>query len=139
MGIFQKILGLFRFITKEICLFRLFRYRFETPKKNRIFFFLVSRNKPKQMRNRSCFGLFRFEPKFIFVCFEDTLFKAHIHNSPSLLCCFVTSCCTQTYLTSRSNTPTIHRESAVNGEPHYTYILKMPFFSFLWKAGHRAF
>ncbi len=39
------------------------------------------RNKPKffvfgftkQMRNRSCFGLFRFEPKFIFVCFEDTL------------------------------------------------------------------
>ncbi len=39
------------------------------------------RNKPtffaygftKQTRNRSCFGLFRFEPKFIFVCFEDTL------------------------------------------------------------------
>jgi hypothetical protein len=40
---------------------------------NRNFFFLVSRNKPKQTRNRSCFGLFRFEPKFIFVCFEDTL------------------------------------------------------------------
>ncbi len=36
-------------------------------------FFLVSRNKPKQTRNRSCFGLFRFEPKFIFVCFVDTL------------------------------------------------------------------
>jgi hypothetical protein len=32
------------------------------------------RNKPKQTRNRSCFGLFRFEPKFIFVCFEDTLY-----------------------------------------------------------------
>ncbi len=39
------------------------------------------RNKPKifvfgftkQTRNRSCFSLFRFEPKFIFVCFEDTL------------------------------------------------------------------
>ncbi len=39
------------------------------------------RNKPKffifgftkQTRNRSCFGLFRFKPKFIFVCFEDTL------------------------------------------------------------------
>jgi hypothetical protein len=30
-------------------------------------------NKPKQTRNRSCFGLFRFEPKIIFVCFEDTL------------------------------------------------------------------
>jgi hypothetical protein len=34
---------------------------------------LVSRNKPKQTRNRSCFGLFRFELKFSFVCFEDTL------------------------------------------------------------------
>ncbi len=39
------------------------------------------RNKPKifafgftkQTRNRSCFGLFRFEPEFIFVCFKDTL------------------------------------------------------------------
>ncbi len=28
--------------------------------------FLVSRNEPKQTRNRSCFGLFRFEPKFFF-------------------------------------------------------------------------
>ncbi len=27
----------------------------------------------KQTRNRSCFVLFRFKPKFIFVCFEDTL------------------------------------------------------------------
>ncbi len=27
------------------------------------FKFLVSRNKPKQTRNRSCFGLFRFKPK----------------------------------------------------------------------------
>jgi hypothetical protein len=24
-------------------------------------------------RNRLCFGLFRFKPKFFFVCFEDTL------------------------------------------------------------------
>ncbi len=37
------------------------------------FKFLVSRNKPKNNRNRSCFGLFRFEPKFLFVCFQDTL------------------------------------------------------------------
>ncbi len=36
-------------------------------------FFLVSRNKPKQTRNRSCFGLFRFEPKTFFFHFEDTL------------------------------------------------------------------
>jgi hypothetical protein len=55
-GYFSENLGLFRFVTKQI----------ET-------FFSVSRNKPKQTRNRSCFSLFRFEPKFIFVCFEDTL------------------------------------------------------------------
>ncbi len=43
------------------------------------------RNKPKflvfgftkQTRKRSCFGLFRFEPKTIFVCFEDTLVGGH--------------------------------------------------------------
>ncbi len=40
---------------------------------NRNFFFLVSRNEPKQTRNRSCFGLFRFEPKIFFFHFEDTL------------------------------------------------------------------
>ncbi len=45
-------------------------------------FLFVSRNKPKQTRNRSCFGLFRFEPKIIFVCFEDTL-----HQTPSSLFC----------------------------------------------------
>jgi hypothetical protein len=44
---------------------------------NRKFFFWVSRNKPKQTRNRSCFGLFRFEPKLIFVCFEDTLVNTY--------------------------------------------------------------
>ncbi len=69
-------LGLFRFVMKQICLFRLFRYRFETPKQTEIFcfwFHKTNRNKPKQTQNRSCFGLFRFEPKFIFVCFEDTL------------------------------------------------------------------
>jgi hypothetical protein len=44
---------------------------------NRNFWFLFSRNKPKQTRNRSCFGLFRFEPKIIFVCFEDTLLESN--------------------------------------------------------------
>jgi hypothetical protein len=42
----------------------------ETNRKNNS---LVSRNKPKINRNRLCFGLFRFEPKKKFVCFEDTL------------------------------------------------------------------
>jgi len=74
--VFSDNFGMFRSVSKQFCLFRLFRYRFETPKQtetNENYYFLVSRNKPKQTRNRSCFGLFRFEPKFIFVCFEDTL------------------------------------------------------------------
>ncbi len=50
---------------------------FDWTETNQNFLFLVSRNKPKQTRNRSWFGLFRFEPKFIFVCFEDTLHTAN--------------------------------------------------------------
>ena len=41
-------------------MFRLFPYRFETPKQTetiQIFLFMVSQNKPKHNRNRSCFGL----------------------------------------------------------------------------------
>ncbi len=52
--------GLFRFVTKQICLFQLFQYRFETPKQTEIFCFWFHETN-------------RFEPKFIFVCFEDTL------------------------------------------------------------------
>jgi hypothetical protein len=66
----------FQFVSKQICLFRLFRNESETPKQtetNRKNNFLVSRNKPKINRNRLCFGLFRFEPKTKFDCFEDTL------------------------------------------------------------------
>jgi hypothetical protein len=48
---------------------------FVPPNEKRRNLFFGSRNKPKQMRNRSFFGLFRFEPKFIFVCFEDTLLR----------------------------------------------------------------
>ncbi len=79
--LFFVFFGLFQFVTKQFCLFRLFRYRFETLKQTDLLFW-VSRNKPKQTRNRFCFGLFRFEPKFIFVCFEDTLpgTKGGAHN-----------------------------------------------------------
>jgi hypothetical protein len=42
----------------------------ETNRKNKL---LVSRNKPKNNRNKLSFGLFRFEPKIYFICFEDTL------------------------------------------------------------------
>jgi len=52
---------------------------------NRKKFFWVSRNKPKQTRNRSCFGLFRFEPKLIFVCFEDTLLRGYQYRRQYLI------------------------------------------------------
>jgi hypothetical protein len=57
---------------------QLFRYRFETPKQtktNQNVLFLVSQNKPKQNRNRSCFGLFRFELNFF------CLFRGHLKYS----------------------------------------------------------
>jgi hypothetical protein len=73
-GYFSEYFGLFWFVSKQFCLFRLFRYRFETPKQtqtNQNFLILVSQNKPKHNRNRSCFGLFWFE--LIFFC----LFQGH--------------------------------------------------------------
>ncbi len=60
---FLENFGLFLFVSKQFCLLLLFRYRFETPN----YFVLFSLNKPKPNRNRSCFGLFRFEPNFMFV------------------------------------------------------------------------
>ncbi len=47
-GNFSENLGLFRFVTKQICLFRFFRYRFETPKQTEIcsfWFHETNRNK----------------------------------------------------------------------------------------------
>ncbi len=49
--VFFRNLGLFRFVTKQFCLFRLFRYRFKTPKQTKIFCFWfheTNQNKPKQ-------------------------------------------------------------------------------------------
>jgi hypothetical protein len=69
----------FRFLSKQIYLFRLFRlFRngLKIPKRtetNRNKNCLVSQNKPKINRNRFSFGLFRFEAKIFFVCFENTL------------------------------------------------------------------
>ena len=34
-------------------------------------------NEQKKTRNRSCFGYFRFKPKFLFICFVDTLCRIH--------------------------------------------------------------
>ncbi len=80
----------FQFVSTKFCLFRLFRYRSETPKQtetNRKKCFLVSRNKPINNRNRLSFGLFRFEPKRKFDCFEDTLiiptkWRSQFYNQP---------------------------------------------------------
>jgi hypothetical protein len=41
------------------------------PKKKYFWF-----HETKQTRNRSCFGLFRFEPKLFFFHFEDTLVQS---------------------------------------------------------------
>ncbi len=75
-GYFSKNSGLFRFVSVcyETDLFvSVVLIQVRNTDTNWIFKFLVSRNKPKQTRNRSCFGLFRFKPKFLFVCFEGTL------------------------------------------------------------------
>ena len=63
---FSKNLGLFRFVAKQICLFRLFRYRFETPKQTEIFSFWfheTNRNKRETDLVSVCFGSNR---KFFF-------------------------------------------------------------------------
>ncbi len=57
-GYFSENLGLFRFVTKQICLFRLFRYRFETPKQTEIFSFWfheTNRNKRETDLVSVCF------------------------------------------------------------------------------------
>ena len=75
-GYFSENLGLFRFVSvfyETVLFVSVVSIQVRNTETNRKFLLMVSRNKPKQTRNRSCFGLFRFEPKFIFVCFEDTL------------------------------------------------------------------
>jgi hypothetical protein len=69
---FSENLGLFRFVTKQFCLFRLFRYRFETQKQIEIFllgFMKQTETKAKQIlfrfvsvRTEIYFCLFRGHP-----------------------------------------------------------------------------
>ncbi len=77
---FSENLRFFRYVLKQFCLFRLFRYRFETPKQaetNRNLLLLVSLNKPTNRNTTETdlggFGLLRLEPYFLFFCFEETL------------------------------------------------------------------
>jgi hypothetical protein len=72
----------FCFFSRKFCLFRLFRYRSEIPKQtetNRKNVFGFAKQTEKN-RNRLSFGLFQFEPKKKFDCFEDTLvaFLSHM-------------------------------------------------------------
>jgi hypothetical protein len=76
--------GLFRFVTiLFVSVVSIYVRKTETNRNNFFWFYETNRNKPKQTRNRSCFGLFRFEPKFIFVCFEDTLVRGMGYQGPT--------------------------------------------------------
>jgi hypothetical protein len=58
-GYFSENVGLFRFVTKQFCLFRLFWYRFETPKQTEVFSFWfheTNRNKRETDLVSVCFG-----------------------------------------------------------------------------------
>ena len=66
---FSENLGLFRFVTKQFCLFRFFRYRFETPKQIEFFCFWFQETNAKQIlfrfvsvRTEIYFCLFRGHP-----------------------------------------------------------------------------
>jgi hypothetical protein len=90
----------FWFVLTKFCLFRLFRYQSETPKQTEKNVFLVLQNKPKNNRNRLSFGLFRFEPKRKFDCFEDTLGTFHCALCVSVLTLPLTAPCDPLYLTA---------------------------------------
>jgi hypothetical protein len=74
---FSETSGLFRFVSKQFCLFRLFRYRFETPKQTEKKFFWfheTNGNKRETDLVSVCFGSNR---KLFFFHFEDTLHRTH--------------------------------------------------------------
>ncbi len=75
--------GFFLFVLTKFCLFRLFQYRYETPKQTEKKCFLVSRNKPKTTETdwvSFCFGA---NQKKKFDCFKDTLVSTTIIFNPS--------------------------------------------------------
>jgi hypothetical protein len=80
---FSENLGLFRFVSKQFCLFQLIvfsRYRFEIPKQTEIFCFWFHKTQPKQI----LFRVVSFEPKYLFVCFEDTLSVQYLFGEERL-------------------------------------------------------
>jgi hypothetical protein len=83
---FSENLGLFWFVTKQFCLFWLFRYRFETPKQTETFgywFHETNRNKRETDLVSVCFGSNR--KLFLFVSRTPYSGQAawtvhHVHN-----------------------------------------------------------
>ncbi len=97
-GYFSENLGLFRFVTKQFCLFRLFRYRFETPKQTEtlcFWFHKTNRNKRKtnakqvlirfvSVRTENYFCLFRGHPSLPVT--NVYYYKSPQHNNNYVLC-----------------------------------------------------
>jgi hypothetical protein len=76
---FSEHSGLFWFVWKQFCFFRLFRYGFETPKQTEIYFFGFT----KQTETNAKQILFQFvsvQTKFFFFL-EDTLYRRLIFRS----------------------------------------------------------
>ncbi len=80
---FSENVGLFRFVSKQFCLFRLFRYRFETPKQAKFFSFSFMKQTETQAK-QIVFWFVSIRTEFFFYCFEDTLVKSieRLHVGP---------------------------------------------------------
>ncbi len=68
----------FRFFSSKFCLVPMFGYRSETPKQieENVFWFRGTNRKTTD--TDVSFGLFRFEPKIFFYCFEDNLLESKV-------------------------------------------------------------
>ncbi len=71
-GIFYENLVLFRFVSKQFCFvcFDIGSKHGNKPKQTEIFCFCFQETNRTHNPNRSCFGLFRFEPKLFFCLFR---------------------------------------------------------------------
>ncbi len=96
--LFSDNFGLFRSVSKQFCLFRLFRYRFETPKQTKIIIFWfheTNRNKPETDLVSVCFGSNRQNIFFIsrtpYLSITNNEIKQNSKSKPkkfSILCTF---------------------------------------------------
>jgi hypothetical protein len=105
-GYFSENLGLFRFVTKQSCLFRLFRYRFET---NRNFFFVFTKQietnanqilfRFVSVRTEIYFCLFRGHPTSVHVVYLYPLFTVSSVFSPGVCVFYAKSLITVSSIT----------------------------------------